>query len=340
MKRVSMALAGLAVIGAIGGVGAAVFVDHTRDRNAAEERADLQNCTSAAGSGSGAEASAATPPAGAVPAFSHVVVIVMENKDCGDVIGNDQAPFLNALARRYALATNYFGITHPSLPNYLSLTGGSTFGITQDCTDCVVHATNLVDQLERAGVSWKAYMEGLPRPCFNGATAGRYAKKHDPFVYYSDVVGSPARCSRVVPLSQLAIDLQRSRLPKFAWITPDLCHDMHDCGVAAGDRFLAGVVPGLLRALGPRGVLFVTWDEGESDSARGCCEKATGGRVATVVAGQPVRRGIEVAIPYDHYSLLRTIEDAWHLPELRNAGCSCTRPLSAVFKPPAPRAGE
>jgi acid phosphatase len=331
MKRVFAALAGLAVIGAIGGIGVAVFVDHSRDLNAAEKKADLHNCTSSAASPSGTPASSPVLPARAVPAFSHVVVIVMENKDCGDVIGNEQAPFLNALAHRYALATDYFAVTHPSLPNYLSLTGGSTFGIAQDCTDCVVHATNLVDQLERAGISWKAYMEGLPRPCFTGATAGSYAKKHDPFVYYSDVADSPARCSRIVPLSRLTTDLQSRRLPSFAWITPDLCHDMHDCSVAAGDRFLAGVVPGLLRALGPRGVLFVTWDEGEPDSARGCCEKATGGRVATIAAGQPVRRGVPVDGPYDHYSLLRTIEDAWHLPALRNAGCACTRPLSALF---------
>jgi hypothetical protein len=331
MKRLSLALAGLAAIGAIG-VGAAGFVDHVNDRNASERRADLQNCTSAPRSQSDAAASAAMPPTHGLPAFSNVVVIVMENKDCGDVIGDHQAPFLNALAHRSALATNYFGIAHPSLPNYLALTGGSTFGITQDCVDCVVDGSNLVDELEGAGISWKAYMDALPRPCFTGATAGRYAKKHDPFLYYNDVAGNPARCSRVVPLSELASDLKTGGLPRFAWITPDLCHDMHDCGVAAGDQFLASVVPGILRALGPTGVLFITWDEGETNSGAGCCEKAVGGRVATIAAGQPVRSGIRVSIPYDHYSLLRTIEDAWHLPELRDAGCACTRPLTALFR--------
>jgi phosphatidylinositol-3-phosphatase len=338
MKRVSMALIGLAVFGAIVGLGWAL-VDHRRDRSAAEERADLQSCTSAATPSTSGQTPVGVPPAHAVPAFSHVVVIVMENKDCGDVIGNDQAPFLNSLARRYALATNYFAISHPSLPNYLSLTGGSTFGIEHDCTSCGVQATNLVDQLERAGISWKAYMDGLPWPCFTGASAGSYVKKHNPFAYYSDIVGSRARCSRVVPLSQLPADLEGGRLPTFTWITPDLCHDMHDCGVAAGDRFLASLIPRILRALGPRGVLFVTWDEGETDSAGGCCEKAAGGRVATIVAGQLARRGVQVAIPYDHYSLLRTIEDAWQLPELGDAGCSCTRPLTALFGAPRSRMG-
>jgi phosphatidylinositol-3-phosphatase len=262
-----------------------------------------------------------------------VVVIVMENEGCGDVIGNRNAPFLTKLARRYALATSFFAVSHPSLPNYLALTSGATFETT-DCTGCSVQATNLVDQFERAGISWKAYMEGLPQPCFTGAAAGRYAKKHDPFVYYTDVVGNPARCSRIVPLTELLPDLEHGRLPAFAWITPNLCHDMHDCGVATGDRFLAGLVPGLVRALGPRGVLFVTWDEGETDSKGGCCAKAAGGRVATIVAGPLARRGVEVAVPYDHYSLLRTIEDAWGLPELRNAGCPCTRPLTALFAAP------
>jgi hypothetical protein len=332
MKRVFMALAGLAVVGTIAGVGWGL-VDHARDRSAAEERADLQSCTRGARPATLAGSSAGRP-ARAVPAFSHVVVIVMENKDCGDVIGNQQAPFLNELARRYALATNYFAVSHPSLPNYLALIGGSTFGIKSDCTGCGVQATNLVDQLERAGISWKAYMEGLPRPCFTGVSAGRYAKKHNPFAYYTDVAGIRGRCSRVVPLTRLPSDVKAGKLPAFTWITPDLCHDMHDCGVAAGDRFLAGLVPRLLRALGPKGALFITWDEGETDTARGCCDKAAGGRVATIVAGPLARRGARVTIPYDHYSLLRTIEDAWQLPELGNAGCSCTRPLTALLGAP------
>src|SRR6185312_1438704 len=95
------------------------------------------------------------------------------------VIGSRQTPFINALARRYALVRSMYAITHPSLPNYLALTGGSPFGITSDCTDChVPTATSLADQLTAAGLSWKAYMEDLPHPCFRGASAGDYAKKH------------------------------------------------------------------------------------------------------------------------------------------------------------------
>ena len=98
-----------------------------------------------------------------------------------------------------------YAITHPSLPNYLALTGGATFGIDSDCTDCTVGATSLADQLERAHVSWRAYMQDLPAPCFTGASAGDYAKKHDPFAYYTRVTGDRARCANIVPLDRLAL---------------------------------------------------------------------------------------------------------------------------------------
>jgi hypothetical protein len=258
---------------------------------------------------------AAAPP---VPRLDRVAVVVMENKERGSVVGSPDAPYVSSLARRFAFASEYYAVAHPSLPNYLALTGGSTFGITSDCTDCTVGARNLVDELERKRVSWRAYMEGLPAPCFTGASAGRYAKKHDPFVYYEDVVSSPARCRKVVPLGALAVDLRRHRLPRFVWISPDLCHDMHDCDVGTGDRFLASLLPPLLGALGPHGALFLTWDEAADDA--GCCGKPGGGRVATIVAGPAARPHLSSATPFDHYSLLRTIEDGLGLRRLGASG--------------------
>jgi hypothetical protein len=265
-----------------------------------------------------------------VPRLRRIVVVVMENKSCADVIGSREAPYLDRLAARSAFASRYYGLAHPSLPNYLGLVGGSTFGITSDCTDCRVRAPNLVDQLERAHVSWKAYMEGMPVPCFAGAEAGRYVKRHDPFAYFVDVASSRSRCRRVVPLSQLDRDIARNALPRFVWITPDLCHDMHDCSVSSGDRFLARLVPQLERAVGPRGAIFVTWDEG--DDAAGCCERAAGGQVPLIVTGPAARPGGRSAVSYDHYSLLRTIEDAFSLPHLRGAACPCTRPLGGLLR--------
>lgn len=262
---------------------------------------------------------------------AHIAVIVMENEEYRSIIGSSSTPYINALAKRYALATAMYAVAHPSLPNYLALTGGSTFAITSDCTDCTLGATSLVDQLDRAGLSWKAYMEDLPSSCFAGAGAGDYAKKHDPFVYYTRVTRDPARCARVVSLDQLSSDERAHALPVFIWITPNLCHDMHDCDAGAGDRFLAGLVPPLLRALGPNGLLFLTWDEGSSDS--GCCRLASGGHIATIVAGPAARLGARMRTPTDHYSLLQTTEDLLALPRLRAAACTCTPSLQPLLRP-------
>jgi phosphatidylinositol-3-phosphatase len=260
---------------------------------------------------------------------SHLIVIVMENKEYAEVIGKSSARYVNGFARKYALATNFYGVSHPSLPNYLALTGGATFGISSDCTSCHVAGKNLVDEFESAGISWKAYMEGMPTRCFKGGSAGAYAKKHDPFIYYDSVANNRRRCSKVVPYPQLAKDLRSDRLPKFAWISPNLCHDMHDCSVNTGDRYLARLVPSLLRKLGPHGVLILTWDEGSSD--RRCCNRARGGHIPTIVAGPDVRRGERSSVPYDHYSTLRTISDLLHVAPLRKANCPCTKPLDALF---------
>jgi phospholipase C len=253
----------------------------------------------------------------------------MENKEYDEVIGKPGAPYINGLARRYALATNFYGVSHPSLPNYLALTGGATFGVKSDCTSCHVSGKSLVDELESARVSWKAYMEGMPAACYKGASADGYAKKHDPFVYYDGIARNRRRCTKVVPYPKLASDLRSGRLPTFVWISPNLCHDTHDCSVKTGDRYLARLVPSLLHKLGPHGVLFLTWDEGSSD--RGCCKTAAGGHIPTIVAGPDVRAGERSTVPYDHYSILRTISDLLRVPPLRQAACPCTKPLDALF---------
>jgi phosphatidylinositol-3-phosphatase len=261
---------------------------------------------------------------------THVAVIVMENEEFSNIIGSSATPYINRLASRYALARSMFAISHPSLPNYLALTGGSTFGITSDCTDCSVGTPGLGGQLLAAHVSWKAYMEDLPRPCFAGSDTGEYAKKHDPFIYYRPIASHPASCAHVVPLTQLGTDERAHLLPRFVWITPNLCHDMHDCSPATGDRFLSHLVPALLAALGPRGVLFLTWDEGTSN--QGCCRLASGGHVATIVAGPGARAGAQLRTPTDHYSTLQAVEDLLGLTRLRGAACSCTPSLQSLLR--------
>jgi hypothetical protein len=261
---------------------------------------------------------------------THIAVLVLENLEYGQVIGNRSAPYINRLAQEGTLATRSFGITHPSLPNYLALTGGDTFGIGSDCTDCSVPGSGLAGQLDAKRVPWKAYMEELSHPCFTGPSAGDYAKKHDPFVYYRALVADRAACARIVPLTQLYQDERARSLPRFIWITPNLCHDAHDCATSVADQFVARLVPPLLTQLGPRGVLFLTFDEGASDD--GCCRLAAGGHIVTIAAGPAARKHSRFATPVDHYSLLQTVEDLFGLSRLRGANCVCTPSLAPMLR--------
>ena len=256
---------------------------------------------------------------GTLPNFSHVFLIVMENEESTGIMGNNAAAYINTLATGHGLATQYFAVSHPSLPNYLALTAGSTFGIASDCTGCYVNATNIADQVESSGRSWKAYLESMPSSCYVG-DAYPYMQKHNPFIYYNDVRTNPARCAEhVVPFTQLSTDLVNGTVPNLAWITPNMCNDMHDCSIATGDAWLANVVPGILAssAFQNGGVLFITWDEGESSA--GCCSNAAGGQVATLVIAPNGVAGLRSTIAETHYSLLRTIEDAWGLSALGQA---------------------
>jgi phosphatidylinositol-3-phosphatase len=246
----------------------------------------------------------------ALPDFTHVVLVVFENHEASSIAGSSDAPTFNALARRYARLTRYTAVAHPSLPNYLALVSGSNQGITSDCTDCIVHARSLADTLAAAGKTWKTYAEDLPYPGFTGGASGRYAKKHDPFLYFADVADSRARRDRVVPFPQLARDLAGHRLPDFSLVVPNLCDDMHDCSVATGDAWLKAHVVPLLRAPALRGgVAFVVFDEGTSGTGGG-------GRVEALALGPTVRPGSTFARATNHFGLLRTIEDAWGLPRL------------------------
>lgn len=245
------------------------------------------------------------------------MVIVLENRELGEVVGAPDAPYFNRLVANGALAVNYHAITHPSLPNYLALSGGSTFGIGEDCTDCHASGPNLATQLAAAGVDWRAYMGAMPRPCFGGAEAGEYAKRHNPFMYFPSVTSKPSLCARDVPETQLRADLKQRRLPAFAWISPNLCEDAHSCGFGSADAYLRQVVPSLLGQLGPHGLLAITFDEGTTNSA--CCGDAAGGRIATVLLGPEAAKGARLHGAYSHYSLLATIEDRFGLSRLRNA---------------------
>jgi hypothetical protein len=234
--------------------------------------------------------------------------------------------------KQYAAATKAYGVTHPSLPNYLALTGGDTFGVTSDCSDCYVNAPNVVDELEGAGKSWKAYMEGMPSACFTKTSSGNYAKKHNPFVYYDDIRKDATRCANDVPFTAFADDLKSGKVPDFSWITPDQCNDVHSCPVATGDKWLSTWVPQILASPAWKngGVLFITFDEGTSN--KNCCGDPGGGNIVTLVISPLAQSGgYQSTTPYDHYSLLRTIEGGLGLGKHAGAAASAT-PMADLFK--------
>ena len=270
-------------------------------------------------------ARSATQP---VPAFHRVIVVVLENKARSQVLGNRAAPAFNAFARGGAVLSAYRGVTHPSLPNYLALVSGSTHGITSDCTTCTVSGPSLADTLEAKGLTWKTYAEGLPRAGWTGPYAGRYAKKHVPFLYFRRVLSSPARLRRVVPLAQLGRDRTAGTLPTFSLVVPDLCHDMHDCSVATGDAWLKRFLPPLLKL--PDTAVFVVFDESD----------AVDPGVPALALGPLARPGARYTRPLSHYGLLRTIEDALGLPRLGlSARAAPVTGIWRVSKPP-PKEGS
>ena len=271
----------------------------------------------------GSSASPAIPRVD-VPKLSHVVVIVFENHEADDILGNRHAPTLNRLARDDALLTNYTAVTHPSLPNYLALVSGSTHGIYTDCTSCNVGGSSLADTLPAAHRTWKAYAEALPHAGYTGRSKGRYAKNHVPFAYFKHVRSNPRRAATIVPITQLKRDLARRTLPSFALVVPDKCHDMHDCSIAAGDRWLRRFLPPLLHSPAlADGAVFVVFDEG--DSAAG-----GGGRVVAIALGPAVRTATRDDEPASHYALLRTIEDAFGLEQLGHS--KDASPITGIWK--------
>jgi hypothetical protein len=246
--------------------------------------------------------------------FSHVYVIVMENKGYESIVGNSDAPYINSLIATYGLATNYSGVAHPSEPNYLALFSGSTQGIADDGTHDFI-GQNLADQLEAQGKTWKVFAQNVPPNCYTGATAtdgedgsGTYARKHEPAISFTDISSSQARCGNITDFTHFD-----PAAADFEFIAPNLCNDMHDCSVATGDTFLRNFVPTILNspAWQEGGVLFITWDEGEG--------VLNGNHVPTLVISQAVPKGFQSNVAHDHYSLLRTIEDAWNLDCLNNA---------------------
>ncbi|MGY1661928.1 alkaline phosphatase family protein [Geodermatophilus sp. SYSU D00705] len=252
---------------------------------------------------------------GELPRPDHVVVVVFENEDATDVVGSSDAPYLTSLARSGADFTDAHGEVHPSQPNYLALFSGSTQGVEDN--DCPVELTgdNLASQLLAAGETFVGYAEGLPRPGYTGCESGDYARKHNPWVNWTDLPDSVNQ-----PFSAWPTD--HAQLPTVAFVVPDLCNDMHDCGVDVGDAWAEdNLGPYVEWATAHDSLLVMTFDEdsGTDDN-----------HIATVVAGAgvvPTRSDQRI----DHYDLLRTIEDMYGLEPLGEAADA--EPITGIWAP-------
>ncbi len=329
--------------------------------------------------------------------LSHVFVIMLENHSFSSVIGNSNAPYINSLASKYAVAENYYGVTHPSLPNYVAAISGSNWFSNTDIPTQTFAHKNLVDQLESKHISWGAYMETMPSAGFTGvqypANAALYVNKHNPFVLFDDVRNDPQRLANIKPYTALEDDLNSHHAPQFVWITPNQCHDMHggvyvtvageavdgapcpygdtkdDANDAAlkqkADDFVKGAVHTIMssKAWTGNSAIFIVTDENDFnsanpniddwDSAAGCCDSPVlpdgyrfqgsngaydgnvldcpndakectygGGLIPAVIVTTHGKRHYTSDKPYNHYSLLRTIEQNWGLGYLGNASDS------------------
>lgn len=245
------------------------------------------------------QASGPADAAPKIPNYSRVVVVVEENHTASSIIGNTAAPFMNSLASGGAVMTKSFAVAHPSEPNYLALFAGDTFGLDSDaCPLDYGDAPNLASELISAGYSFGGFAEGQPAADPTACTEGSYARKHAPWLNFTNV---PATAS--LPLSSFSGD---SRLPTVSFVIPDLADDMHDGSVAAADAWLAAHLSGYAEwARANNGLLIVTWDE-DDDRADN--------HIATILYGAGVRPG-SYDTPINHYSVLSTIQEIYGLPK-------------------------
>ncbi len=271
--------------------------------------------TSATGTGAAGTPGPATirgtGPAGTTTAVplayrpDHVLIVVFENRAFGQIAGSSAAPYLNALVATGAVFTDSRGVTHPSQPNYLALFSGSSQGVTDDrCPVTFATAPNLGRQLLDAGYRFVGYSEDLPRAGYTGCTAGRYARKHNPWVDFATV---PAQSNQ--PATAFPADL--ASLPTVAFLIPNLCSDMHDCGPGTGDAWARTHLDGYVQwARTHNSLLIVTFDEDDHSA---------GNKILTIFVGPMVQPG-RYPEPITHYRVLATVEYLYALAPLGPAG--------------------
>jgi hypothetical protein len=271
------------------------------------------------------------PPPSQSVRFGHVFIIVEENANYADVISNPAMPYFNGLANQFGLAANYFANAHPSTPNYFELTTGQTLA-PLSLTDAVtphnfpVDANNVVRILLAAGKTWKSYAEDLPLVGYTGDDSGRYAVRHNPLAYFSDVQGDAKQVQNLVPFTQLVADLNSANLPNYSFIVPNLCNDAHDCSLSFADTWLKKNIDPLINSpqFQADGLLIIVFDEANTlDLTSG------GGHVAVVVVSPLAKRAYKSIAFYQHQSVLRLMLEGLGVTKL--PGDAATAPAMWEF---------
>ena len=281
--------------------------------------------------GSGTSQPAPSPTTPSVPQVGHVILLLEENHSYSTVIGNPAMPFLNSLATKGGLATNYFANSHPSIGNYFMLTTGQM--ITQDDNfTSTVDADNIVHEILASGKTWKSYAESLPSVGYTGGDVFPYLEHHNPLSYFSDVRNSSVQVNNLVPFTQFSTDLANNQLPNFSFIVPNAEHSAHDCPdggssctdtdkLTAADVWLQTNIQPLLSSttFQQDGILVIVFDESDdSDSQNG------GGHVVMAIVSSKAKSGFQSTTFYQHQSTFRLVLEALGLSARPGAAANAT----------------
>jgi hypothetical protein len=312
-KKLGYLFAGSLLIVAQGCNGSGGEAGAASSANTVAATATSPSTTTETGTGTGA--------ATVTAAQKHFFMIVLENTDAATAL---QQPFLSQLASKGVLLSNYSAITHPSQPNYIALTSGNTWGVTDD-NNHTVNAKNIVDLIEEQGLSWKSYEEDYSGGCDLSAQIGNYVRKHDPLISYTDVQSDATRCAKIVNATQLATDVAANALPNFSFYSPNLQNDGHDTDVTFADNWLSATFSSLLQNPNfTNNTLFVvTFDEGANNSAVN--------QVYTVLYGDMVQAGVKSSQAVNHYSLLAMVEQYLGLGSLGQNDASA-QAITGIWK--------
>jgi len=266
--------------------------------------------------------------------IKNVFVIVLENHDWSSIKGNSSASYINnTLLVEGAHADNYQTVPglHPSLPNYIWMEAGGHLGVRDDAEPSqhlLTTSQHLVSLLRAAGITWKAYQEGIPGTDCPLTYVNQYAPKHLPMVYFADVNGgldrNSSECiSHIRPYTEFARDLETNTVPAYSFITPNLCNDMHDCSVGTGDAWLSREVPKVLgsRAYKEGGALFITFDESAGSDVP----------IGFIAMSPLAKRGYSNKIDYTHSSMLRSVQEIFGVTPLLGDAANATN-LGDLFR--------